>query len=163
MTKERKWGMFPVKGTVGSFLDDGKSIIEELRDEMQEGLDNMSGTNLESTGKYSVYEEAVSLLDDICGNLDGVELPESVQGLPAETMEERRKSLSRSRRIGNGISMLEAVSGELQEKIESLVQKDRDEMIDEEQDFLSSLEEAYEAIQSAADDAGSVEFPGFYG
>uniref|UniRef100_A0A6M3IYI7 Uncharacterized protein n=1 Tax=viral metagenome TaxID=1070528 RepID=A0A6M3IYI7_9ZZZZ len=161
MTKERKWGMFPVKGTVGSFLDDGKSIIEELRDEMQEGLDNMSGTNLESTGKYSVYEEAVSLLDDICGNLDGVELPESVQDLLAETTEERRKSLSRSRRMSNGISMLEAMVQVLEERIQELLEKKT--LSDTEQEEVSASEEATDAIQSAADAAGSVEFPGFYG
>lgn len=161
MAKERKWGFFQIQGTAEEFLGDATSMVEELRDEMQEGLDNMSGTNLESTGKYSTYEEAVSALEDICLSLDGVELPESVATVPLETREERQRSLSRARRLGNAEALLNAAIQALTDAIGELEEKDS--LTDDEQGTLQSLEEAMDSIQSAVDGCGSVDFPGFYG
>ena len=63
-------------------IDEGLSVIADLADEMESWRDNMSGTNLESTGKYETVGECADVLstarDDIentKGELEGVEFP----------------------------------------------------------------------------------------
>jgi len=65
-----------------SKIDEGLSEIEALADEMDSWRDNMQGTNLENTEKYSRVEETADTLrqgyDDIesaRGDLDSVEFP----------------------------------------------------------------------------------------
>ena len=65
-----------------SKIEEGLSEIENLAEEMESWRDNMSGTNLENTDKYSQVEESAETLrqgyDDIesaTGDLDGVEFP----------------------------------------------------------------------------------------
>ena len=45
-------------------IDDAITELENLQTEMQNWADNMSGTNLENTGKYQQVEEVASLLED---------------------------------------------------------------------------------------------------
>ena len=65
----------PVPGQFES-ADESKGEIEALSEEMGSWRDNMQGTNLESTDKYSRVEEAASTLEDVSSNLDGVSEPE---------------------------------------------------------------------------------------
>ncbi len=65
-----------------SQIDEGMSEIEALTDEMEQWRDNMQGTNLESTERYSRVEEAAETLrqcyDDLenaKSELDNVEFP----------------------------------------------------------------------------------------
>jgi len=54
--------------------DDCKSIVEELKDEMQNWLDSIP-ENLQSGGKAEEVQEAIDALDSLEDELDNVEIP----------------------------------------------------------------------------------------
>lgn len=64
----------PVAGQFES-IGDVRGEIDALSEEMGNWRDNMQGTNLESTDKYSRVEEAASTLEDVSSNLDNVSEP----------------------------------------------------------------------------------------
>lgn len=56
-----------------SKASDAKEEMEELRDELQNWLDGLSGTNLENSNKAQMLEEAISNLEDCISSLEEVE------------------------------------------------------------------------------------------
>jgi hypothetical protein len=76
----------PVPGQFES-ADESKGEIENLSEEMGNWRDNMQGTNLESTDKYSRVDEAASTLEDASSNLDGVSEPEAPKKAEDGTMD----------------------------------------------------------------------------
>jgi tRNA U34 5-carboxymethylaminomethyl modifying GTPase MnmE/TrmE len=60
-------------------IDTGE--VESLLDELQQWMDSMTGTNLESTGKYQMLEEAVSSLQDAVDSLNSMPNIEDVDGI----------------------------------------------------------------------------------
>lgn len=70
-----------------SLLEDAQSMIEELRDEMDNWRDGLSGTNLENSELYERLEEASGNLDDATNDIssaistaEGVEFPRAFGG-----------------------------------------------------------------------------------
>lgn len=61
--------------TVEDALSNAEGELESLRDEMTDWRDNMDGTGLENTDKYSEVEEAAS-------ELEGIKVPEAPEGMP---------------------------------------------------------------------------------
>jgi hypothetical protein len=59
-----------------SAKEEALSVVQELRDELQNWFDGLSGTNLENSQKASALEEAISELENIEGELDGVDAPD---------------------------------------------------------------------------------------
>lgn len=55
-----------------SSVGDALSVVEELKDEMEQWRDSIP-ENLQSGDKYSQVEEAISALEEIQSNLEGVE------------------------------------------------------------------------------------------
>lgn len=58
-------------------MESMKGELEGLAEEMESWRDNMSGTNLEATDKFSRVEEAVDGLQDAISSLDSVSEPSS--------------------------------------------------------------------------------------
>lgn len=58
-------------------LNEAKDLVEGLRDEYQEAIDNWDGTNLESTDRAQEYEDKVgeleSIIDEIGSATDNLE------------------------------------------------------------------------------------------
>lgn len=81
------------------------SEVEDLQSEMESWRDNMSGTNLESTNKYSMVEECADYLSNVASTL-----------------------------------------------------QDISEVTDEDE-----IQEVIDNLQSAVDEASSVDFPGMFG
>ena len=55
---------------IASDLRDVISDLDELKEEVENQRDNMQGTNLENTQKYSTLDEAADTLDSISQELD---------------------------------------------------------------------------------------------
>ena len=76
----------PVPGQFESACE-AQGEIDTLSEEMGSWRDNMQGTNLESTDKYSRVEEAASTLEDVSSTLDGVSEPEAPKKAEDGTMD----------------------------------------------------------------------------
>lgn len=48
-----------------SIVENARSIVEELNEELDSWKSNLEGTNLENTNKYQMLEEACSRLEEI--------------------------------------------------------------------------------------------------
>jgi hypothetical protein len=59
-------------GEAESSVGDALSIVEELKDEMEQWRDSIP-ENLQSGEKHSQVEEAISALEEIQSNLEGIE------------------------------------------------------------------------------------------
>ncbi len=55
--------------------------IESLLNELQSWMESMTGTNLESTGKYQMLDEAVICLQEVVGFLMSIPGIEDVDGI----------------------------------------------------------------------------------
>ena len=63
-------------------IQDGASVVGEIKDELENWKGNMEGTALENTQKYSDLDEAISSLESgqsevesAAGELEGIEIP----------------------------------------------------------------------------------------
>lgn len=93
----------------------GSDQVQELTDEMGSWRDNMQGTNLENTSKYTTVEEAAAALEDVTQEIDNLDLaPEPAEGESPE-------------------------------------------------DFVCTLEEIADTLETQAENLGYIEFPGMYG
>ena len=159
MGRKRKWGLFPVTTKLWDAVCNAHGDLECLRDEVEEWRSGMEGTGLESTGKYSMLEEAGQQLETAIDNLDEVisgDCPSVLEDISITYHEERRKSMSRARRLGNCTRQIDiAYDGVL------MIAGDLDaEGSDEEMsDRLTVIRDALEAAQSEIE---SVEFPGMF-
>ena len=151
------------KFTVGDGLD--ASEIESLRDEMQEWVDNMSGTSLENTSRYQMAEEAANQLDQV--DYIGLEniweavnntecLTKDLKNLEYEVVifkvKNRRQYPSRAYRLSNTIS---AINGALECLKNFLEPYEADEVGD--------IRCAIDEVESTVQELDGVEFPGMYG
>ncbi|OXE37509.1 MAG: hypothetical protein CGW95_00935 [Phenylobacterium zucineum] len=126
-------------------------IIEELASECREVVDNASGTPRENT-------QRIQTLDETAGTLENQQEPEVLdteRRVKFQVHPDKRRGLSRQKRLDNAISAIEAVIADMDELIEALPEDD---------------EEARPAAESLRDDLDNtlgevqgVEFPGMYG
>lgn len=143
------------KTTVSAAIGDAFSEIENLRDEMQETVDNMSDANMEHLPKYETAEAAVS---ELASHTDAPDVPDCVAELEVTYSEQvnKRKGRGPSRdvRLSNAQSMLSAV----RDAIKVLVNNDDVEHNEGEADEAGTLvNELDEHVDF------SVEFPGMFG
>lgn len=135
--------------TIEQALMDAFSAFEELRDEMNEICDNMSG--MEHLPKYQVAEDASSELDS---HTDAPEVPKILQEKTISTLTEmvptrKGRATGRGTRLSNAqqivndvVDFLDAAEGFTKEEVEAA--KELSEELSEHQHF-------------------DVEFPGMYG
>ena len=138
--------------------------IEDLRDEMQEWVDNMSGTSLENTSRYEMAEEAASQLDrvdDVCFDAIWDAIPENFESTEEElkalafvysiyVSKDKRKGPGRAYRLSNAINH---ITGALQTLRDYLEEKE------EAEDILAAIDEVESQVQELED----VVFPGMFG
>jgi hypothetical protein len=141
-----------VEGTVSS-IEDAYSAIAELGEEMRSNADNMQGTNLEQTEKYTATEEAADTLEAI----SAPDVPDVISELAmswSESINKRKgRGPSRDVRLGNAIAILHAAVEVAQSWAAD--NPDHDDHDDVEQ-FISDLEDTIS-------DTENVEFPGMFG
>jgi hypothetical protein len=165
MKRERKWGTFPVESTVGGAFENGKNDVRELAEEMGSWRDNMQGTALENTGKYSEVEEAADALESAADALDNVEIPGEVASVTVTVSILRKKHLGRASRMGNATAWLDGAVQGLRETIEELeetrakTEEDGTEYSGLDPDELGCIADE---IDDAKDEADGVEFPGMF-
>ena len=164
-----KYKSVEVKSTLADALD--KSDIEELRDEMQSWIDNMAGTALENTNKYSMAEEAVSELDRVDElDLDAVTdaIPEKADILKTELIyhdqvpKAKRQSTSRAVRLSNAVGRLDTALSWLESWLEEQEAPPVDQANNEDALELDDLRSAVDEAKSNLDDLNGVEFPGMF-
>jgi len=159
----------PTEFTVEEALDTLE--IEDLRDEMQEWVDNMSGTALENTSRYERAEEAASQLDAV----DSINFEDIWDAIPEDCFvsseelkaikftsnlyipKSRKQHPSRAYRLSNAITHITDALQEMRDHIENRL--DGKEVPEDIKEILAVIEEAESAVQ----DLDSVDFPGMFG
>lgn len=63
-----------------SQIENGKSVVEELRDEMQNWLDNLP-ENLQSSNKADMLQTAIEQLEEIISNLENCDFSVEFPGM----------------------------------------------------------------------------------
>jgi hypothetical protein len=156
-------------GTISGCIDDARSAVEELKDEMESWRDNME-EKLGHTEKYERVSECADALDSMLNELEP-DVPEWLQEVEVTYTEETSKrGLSRAARLGNAVSMLEAVTSYLEndeDKLKELAEKanegkEGDDKIDPD-DMQAEAEQLASDLSGPIDEAGGVEFPGMFG
>lgn len=142
MTKKHKTET--IVTTVDDAFNDVKMIVSDLLDEMTDWRDNLSGTALENTSKYSDIEECVEELETIQGDLESVDLPDDLTQVEITYywIHPYGKHISRAYRLGQAES---AIAGIV-------------DMIDE------TEEQEWEDVKSELEniDFGNVPFPSMF-
>jgi len=146
---EQKYTMY-----VESLIDDAKSEIEMLAEEMREWFDNLT-EGLQQTDKAQTIEQTADTLEgiylsDIPEGLDGVK----VVYLPA------KNANSREARASEASSMLHLAAGTIQEYSAEVREGESNPEDTSQQD---EWEEFAGELESAADEVDCCEFPGMYG
>lgn len=147
-----------VKSSAESAIEDAKSEIESLKDELQSWYDNLP-EQFQSGDKGSQLEEAISQLENVEQYLEEVdteELPTDLEEF--EYVLPNRKTTSRAKRLENVMAGIEAAHDTIQTKVDELGEE-KDEQT---ADIKEILEPICDSLQSALDEAQSVEFPGMY-
>lgn len=127
------------QGTASALVEDAVAEMNQLGEELQEWADSMPD-NLQGGDKYSTITEAADTLSSRQVDID--EFPCDEVSIPYTIYLPKRKKRSPSRevRLGNAISMIQAVI-----------------------DFYSGLDDDYSEIISELEElAEEVEIPGVY-
>lgn len=133
--------------------------LQTLAEEMTNWRDNMAGTALEQTQKFSTVEEAANQLEELVSRLEGVDVPDDCLALKVSwselTPRSKRRSISRATRAANIGNQLEAAASALNSW--ALPGPN----ISEEE--VEQAEEAATELEEIAGELGSIEFPGMFG
>jgi len=142
------------------------SVFGELKDEMEEWRDNLDGTGLENTNKYSMVEaaaeqleyctEEISEFDAVMekinsafgegGDLKAVVLP---------TLRNRRCPDSRPNRLSDAVTEMEAAKEAIDDFKNALDEE-------KEQEFIQEIEYVIGELDEMISNAECVEFPGMF-
>lgn len=151
-----------------SVVDGAFNVFQELRDEIQDWWDNLP-ENFQNGDKGDSLQECISSLEQFADNSPDCSILEthniSVLSFPSNES-------SRSDRCSNAASDLRLICDEIDEKIEVLKKEQESKNEDavkndasldtSAEDSINSLEELKNELESAADEAESMEFPGMY-
>lgn len=157
----------PIKSTISGAIETGFSIVEELKDEIEEVVGNMEQSEgLSQTQRFATLQETQSMLEDNCeAPNDQHELWADVECTYSED-QRRREGSTRQGRLDNALSALGAARDALE------AWKDEQDL-----DTATGTREELEELDAAIDQAGtmideldnaisnleSCEFPGMYG
>ena len=169
------------------------SEIQELTEEMESWRDNLQGTGLESTGKFSEVEEAADTLanssSECESQVDGV--VEKIQSFAPSLLEEKvsvilqvtrskRKSPSRAVRLSNATASIGVARDHLVERLDQIKILISDgeehtffpdldetgfspEMKTQVNEDIEEIEGYLDGIEDIIGDLEGVEFPGMFG
>jgi hypothetical protein len=161
--------LHPTKTTVQSAIEDGLQILSELRDELQEAVDNMPDS-LRDGQRGSTLQESVSTLEGFCDETPDFDDCGPGAECEVEYGANRRRKQSRSDRRDEAVRMLDAgIDGlrgwaDSQGGTETVPEEGEDEDAREEQQAqMDRCRELADEIEQWKDEADGVEFPGMYG
>lgn len=165
--RPRKWGRFMTKASLESAFDDAKIEIGMLQDEMQSWADNMSGTGLENTQKYSDVEECAEYLSNAVSSLENIELPAELKEEEVEYGYWKARYMSRGTRLSTAQEQLGAVKDKIEERLrEAEAKRDKSDVTDDkwekENEKVEPLEQIFSELEEAISELESVMFPGMY-
>jgi hypothetical protein len=166
----------PVKDTVSGALDNGRSEVESLYEEIDEWGSNLESNNMEHLPKYEEVTEARDQLCNANDGLQGIEVPEHLSDLEANyTQDTRRSAYSRSGRMSNALEALGAARDAAQAWLDDNDALEPDEQPEEGEETGPTQEEADERdaqrdateefineLENAIGEAENVGFPGMY-
>ena len=140
-----------IESTVEAAISDACSLLVELRDEIQEALDNVAGTNLENTSRNQTLVETVSQLDAADNE---PEVPNSVAGEKVKYKQANKKRPSRADRRDEAVEMLSSAIAAMETFMETLP---------EDHDDYDYIHCCIDEMQQIIDEVDVAEFPGMRG
>lgn len=163
--KQGRYKSVQRQGTVSQCISDGIQELEGLKTEMEEWYNNIQGTPAENTNKFQTVEEAFNTLDGL--DLDEPDVPEDLQSLPVNYMEQMVRSgrwgPSRAVRCSNACAMLSAAADILRDfEPEELDEEVNNDEHTDLQDLKAQGDEVADQLDSITGDAEGIEFPGMY-
>lgn len=146
------------KATVADAVSAAYGLLQELRDEVREVVENAS-EGLRQTGRIQTLESTADALDGFCD--DEPSLGDTVDDWCATTevsysVETSRRGLSRRARCSNAVAMLQAV-------VDAMQNHEDPEDAAEPSDLHGDLADIAGDIENAISEAENCEFPGMYG
>jgi hypothetical protein len=176
----------PVNNTVEDAIEDGYQTLEDLRDEVQEGLENQRDhPGIAATARFQTMEETAGILDEIVDNRP--DWPASfdedlTSKITCTYTQNRDRRISRSGRRDNGAAALQAGADALrawaddeEERAEAVVAggeavsaEDIKKALDGRdpdtvEDQITEARELADTLEGHANDAEAAEFPGMRG
>lgn len=154
----------PIVMTAREALDFGKADLEELKDEVEDVVNNLE-EHWSQTSRYEMLSEANDALtagfdqiyeiDQLVEELDALDNSILDASINLNLWQGRYVS-SRARRLDNIVMQLEAAKDHL----ESSIPDDEDET---KSDLREKLEALVDAIGNGTDEVQGINFPGMYG
>lgn len=145
----------PVKYTCQSALEDARSVIEELGQEMRDWFDN-TPEGLQNSDKMQRVDEAANTLEEAASTLE--DAPECAEKIPEfEYLPCLKRHPSRAARLSEAIATLDATIDAVNAFTQHATNPP-DPVIAEE--LLSWVSDS---LDSTKDMLSDVEFPGMYG
>lgn len=148
-------------GSIDGIVSDSQSVFEELRTELQDWADNLSGNNMEHLPKYEELTEAISQLDEAVDNQP--DYPETLlPGMTGEIQWQEKAPYkgeqSRSERRSAATSDLSVVVSEITAAIDAIENTDEEGI----SDLITEWEAYRDAVEEILEAADQVEFPRMY-
>lgn len=148
-------------GPIDGIVEDARSELESLKEELEEWRDNMDSNNMSHMPKYDELCEAIDQLDSALNyesSMPDVLLP-GMENAEYRWQEKApyKGTPSRATRHSNAVNDLSIVVAYLDDVIGNVEDSDAAES-----GLLGEWEQYRDGIQSLIDDAESVEFPGMY-
>lgn len=133
----------------GNVISGAYSDITDLCEELSSWRDNMQGTGLESTDKYSILEDTISTLE----NISEPNIPEWLESFKILRLPNMEPNKSRAIRASDAKADIDAVIEEVSQalKTNKIPQKEQDKI----QEYLDQIENDFSEIEN-------VEFPSMY-
>ena len=148
-------------GALDGIVDDSKSEIENLKDELQEWMDSLSSNNMEHMPKYEELSEAVDMLENAINNDPSIpdNLLPGMENFEYHWQEKApyKGAQSRSDRCSAAVSDLNNVMSYLEDKI-----SEAHALEDADLDLIGEWKQYVNDIQMIIDEAEQVSFPGMY-
>lgn len=144
----------PVKYTCQSALEDARSVIEDLGQEMRDWFDN-TPEGLQNSDKMQRVDEAANALEEAASTLE--DAPECAEKIPEfEYQPCLKRNPSRHARMNEAISILDAAIDAVNAFAQHTSPPDP-VIVDELLSWVS------DSLDSTKDMLSDVEFPGMYG
>lgn len=156
----------PQTSTVADALENGRSAVEELREEINEWKESLEGNSMEHLPKYEEVSECCDALDEAVSTLEEAEIEGSAFDRDVfYTIDTRRSATSRASRMMNAGSALFAAKYGLEQWLVDNPELDdaqEEEDTQQRETDRAAAETALDALERGIDSAESACFPGMY-